>query len=279
MNDFDRHRPRLRAIAYRMLGSLADADDAVQESALRWHRADRATIDNPEAWLVRTCTRVSIDLLRRRRREAYTGPWLPEPVDEPVAEAPALAESLRLAFLLMLERLTPSERAAFLLREVFDTPYDEVAATLGVSEQACRQYVSRARRHLAEERARFTVAPRAELELMRRFGEALAAGDLSRLTALLASDARMVSDGGGKVIAARNVVTGADRVARFFGGIMGKAPPDLRWTPMMLNGALAIVGEVAGRVHSVLSIATDGDRITSVFIQRNPDKLARVTIN
>ncbi len=278
MNDFDPHRPRLRAIAYRMLGSVADADDAVQETALRWHRVDGAGIDNPEAWLTRTCTRVSIDLLRRRRREAYTGPWLPEPAEE-TAEAPALAESLRLAFLLMLERLTPHERAAFLLREVFDTPYDEVAAALGVSEAACRQYVSRARRHIADERARFTVAPRAEVELMSRFGAALAAGDFAAMTALLAADARLVSDGGGKVAAALNIVAGADKVARFFLGIAGKAPPDLKWTPVTLNGGVSVVGEAAGRIYGVLSIATDGERITSIFVQRNPDKLARVTLN
>ena len=278
MNDFDPHRPRLRAIAYRMLGSVADADDAVQETALRWHRVDRAGIDNPEAWLTRTCTRISIDLLRRRRREAYTGPWLPEPAEE-TAEAPALAESLRLAFLLMLERLTPHERAAFLLREVFDTPYDEVAAALGVSELACRQYVSRARRHIADERARFTVAPRAEVELMSRFGAALAAGDFAAMTALLAADARLVSDGGGKVAAALNIIAGADKVARFFLGIAGKAPPDLEWTPATLNGGVSVVGEAAGRIYGVLSIATDGERITGIFVQRNPDKLARVTLN
>lgn len=278
-DDFAPHRPRLRAIAYRMLGSVADAEDAVQETALRWHRTDRAGVDNPEAWLTRACTRVSIDLLRRRRREAYTGPWLPEPAEEPTADAPALAESLRLAFLLMLERLTPHERAAFLLREVFDTPYDEVAAALGVSEPACRQYVSRARRHIAEERTRFAVAPRAEVDLMTRFGSALAAGDLAGITALLATDARMVSDGGGKVIAALNIVSGAEKVARFFIGIAGKAPPELVWTPAMLNGAPAIIGEAGGRIFGVLSIATDGERITSVFVQRKPDKLAGVTIN
>ena len=280
MNDFDAYRPRLRAIAYRMLGSIADAEDAVQETALRWHGIDRARVVNPEAWLVRACTRVSIDLLRKRRREAYTGPWLPEPVaEEPAADVPALAESLRLAFLLMLERLTPSERAAFLLREVFDTPYEEVAAALGASEQACRQYVSRARRHLAEERTRFAVAPRAELELMTRFGAALATGDFAAITALLTADARMVSDGGGKVRAALNVITGADKVARFFVGIMGKAPSDLAFTATMLNGTPAVIGEAGGRIYGVFSIATDGERITSVFVQRNPDKLARVTLN
>ena len=278
-DDFAPHRPRLRAIAYRMLGSVADAEDAVQETALRWHRADRDKVDNPEAWLVRACTRVSIDLLRRRRRESYTGPWLPEPAVEPAADPPALAESLRLAFLLMLERLTPHERAAFLLREVFDTPYGEVAATLGVSEAACRQYVSRARRHIAEERTRFAVAPRAEVELMGRFGAALAAGDLSAITSLLAADARLVSDGGGKVVAALNVVTGADKVARFFVGIAGKAPADLVWVPAAFNGSPAIVGEVGGRIFGVMSIATDGERITSVFVQRNPDKLAGVMVN
>jgi RNA polymerase sigma-70 factor (ECF subfamily) len=276
-DEFDRHRPRLRAVAYRMLGSLADAEDAVQETALRWHRADRRPIDNPEAWLVRTCTRIAIDALRKRRREAYVGPWLPEPVAEPASNAtPMLAESLRLGFLLMLERLSPSERAAFLLREVFDTPYDEVAQALGVSEQACRQYVSRARRHIAEERTRFAVAPHAEVDLMTRFGAALMSGDIERVTEVLTGDARLVSDGGGKVVAALNVVRGAEKVARFFVGVARKAPAGLSWSALTLNGAPAMVAETDGHVFGILSIATDGERITDVYVLRNPDKLARI---
>jgi len=267
--------PRLRALAYRMLGSQADAADAVQDTAAKWLAADRSEVLNPEAWLVRTCTRASIDLLRRRKREAYVGPWLPEPLlEEEPAEAPALAESLRLAFLLMLERLSPAERAALLLHDVFDEDYADVAAALGSSEAAARQHVSRARRRIAEDRQRFAVAPQAERQLMEQFQGAVAAGDLDRLTHLFAPDAQLVSDGGGKRVAARNVITGADRIARFFLGVAAKRPLD--WRPAMVNGAPGWIALDGSEVMGTLGLATDGARITGLFLQRNPDKLAQV---
>jgi RNA polymerase sigma-70 factor (ECF subfamily) len=277
---FDTHAPRLRALAYRMLGVRADAEDAVQETALRWLRLpDRAGIDNPQAWLTRVCTRICIDALRARRgeRAAYVGPWLAEPYEEPAADVPALAESLRLAFLLMLERLSPAERAALLLREAFDADYDEVAEALDTSEAMARQHVSRAKRRVAEDRARFPVAPRAEAELMGRFAEAVASGDASRVAALLHPEARFVSDGGGKVLAALNVVEGADRVARLVIGVNRKWPAEATWAPAMLNGALTALGTVAGEPFATMTLATDGERITALFLLRNPDKLAVLT--
>ena len=278
---FALNRPRLSAIAYRMLGVRADAEDAVQETAIRWIGADRDGIANAQAWLTRVCTRICIDMLRRRRadRDSYVGPWLPEPVDEPAADVPALAESLRLAFLLMLERLSPNERAALLLHDVFDADYAEVAAALGASEAACRQHVSRARRHLAAERARFAVAPRAEAELMSGFSAAVASGDVAALGCLMAPDVRLVSDGGGKALAARNIVEGADRVARFFAGIARKVPEDLTWRQVVLNGAPALVGMQGGRVFGTLSLATDGEAISGLFFVRNPDKLGALTVH
>lgn len=271
---FSAAQPRLTALAYRMLGSHADAADAVQDTATKWLGADRGTIDNPEAWLVRTCTRASVDLLRRRKREAYVGPWLPEPTTEDAGDLPALAESLRLAFLLMLERLSPGERAALLLHDVFDEDYPAIAAAVGCSEAMARQHVSRARRRIAEDRQRFIVAPRAERDLMERFGAALAMGDLAGLTALLAPGAQLTSDGGGKRIAARNVITGADRVARFILGIARKHPIELR--AATINGALGALTIENGELSGAIGFATDGERITGVFLQRNPDKLANV---
>lgn len=271
-------RPRLFALAYRMLGSVADAEDVVQEAALRWHAADRSDVGNCEAWLVRTATRLSIDALRRRKRRAYVGPWLPEPIagDEPVVDTPVLAESLRLAFLLLLERLTPAERAAFLLRDVFDAPYDEVAAALGASEATCRQHVSRARRNLASGRARFRVEPRAEVELMGRFAQAVATGDMAGMLALLGADAELVTDGGGRATAALNVIAGADKIARFFLGLFRKMPPELVWTPAQVNGAPGVLMKLGDEPYAVWSLATDGSRITGLFAQRNPAKLGRI---
>ena len=267
-------RPRLAALAYRMLGSHSDAADAVQDTAAKWLATDQSAILNPEAWLIRTCTRASIDLLRRRKREAYVGPWLPEPSTEDAGDLPGLAESVRLAFLLMLERLSPAERAALLLHDVFDEDYADIAAAIGSSEAMARQHVSRARRRIAEDRQRFTVAPAAERQLMERFQGAVAAGDLAGLTALFAPDAQLVSDGGGKRLAARNVVTGAERIARFFLGVQRKRP--MQWRPVVLNGAVGGLAVEGGEVSGALSFATDGQRITGIFLQRNPDKLARL---
>ena len=269
------HRGRLFALAYRMLGSRADAEDVVQEAALRWARADVSMIANPEAWLVTATSRLAIDRLRalKRERAVYIGPWLPEPVEEAAADTPLLAESLRLAFLLMLERLTPSERAAFLMREVFDSDYTDIADALQCSAEAARQHVSRARRHVAAERERCVPEPQAELRLMSQFSAAIAAGDYDAMLSILAADAEAWSDSGGKVLAARNVIHGADKVARYLLGLGRKAGDDLCIVPVMANGGTALL-VTQGDDTTLISLATDGARISYLFLQRNPDKLA-----
>lgn len=302
---FERHRPALWALAYRMLGSVADADDAVQETFLRWHQGPRAGIRNARAWLIAACTRLCIDLLRsaRRRREEYVGPWLPEPLIEGLSldgvaagglVAGGLAmggthaggrldpaarlerdETLGTAFLLLLERLAPVERAAFLLHEVFDIDHAEIGAMLGKTPVAVRQIVSRARRRLGDARRRSTpITGTARRRLAQAFFAALRDGDLARLAALLAEDARAASDGGGKVVSARRVVTGADRVARFLVGLVRKQR-EPRYLPVLVNGMPGIVMVSAGRIHGTLSIAFGprSRRISHVFITRNPDKL------
>jgi RNA polymerase sigma-70 factor (ECF subfamily) len=276
-------RPRLFALAYRMLGSAADADDILQEAFLRWHQAD-TTPDSPAAWLTTVVTRLCLDRLKsaQRRRETYVGPWLPEPLPTPDAErAPdaaervSVAESVSFAFLLVLERLSPLERAVFLLREVFDVDFAEIATALERSEAACRQLFHRAREHVAAARPRFTPARPAHQALVVAFLTATATGDLDAMKRLLTDDVTMVPDSGGKVSAARKIVSGADRVAKFLAGATRQVSGhsfELRW----LNGEVALIDRSrAGVVHTVLvfSLAPDESRIARVSSIRNPDKL------
>src|SRR5918997_1138434 len=233
---FEPHRRRLLGLAYRMLGSMAEAEDAVQEAYLRWHDADRASVADPRAFLMTTTTRICLDVLKsaRLRREEYVGPWLPDPVTDTAALAPdaqtALAEDLSVALLLALDRLSPLERAAFLLHDVFDYSFAQVAAALGRSEAACRQLASRARARIREARPVGAVPPPGtassldpkHAELVSAFITASRSGDLDGLTRLLASDAKLVTDGGGKVPAALNVIEGAERVATFLAGVVRK---------------------------------------------------------
>ena len=233
---FEPYRRRLLGLAYRMLGSMADAEDAVQETYLRWHAADRDKVSDPRAFLMTTTTRICLDMLTsaRARREEYVGPWLPEPVVDTAALAPdsrtELAEDLSIALLLTLDRLSPLERAAFLLHDVFDFSFSEVATALERSEAACRQLAARARAHVRAARPRGATAPPARsgeidakhAQLMSAFVAATRSGDLNALTQLLASDVRVVTDGGGKVAAALNVLDGADRAARFLVGATRK---------------------------------------------------------
>src|SRR5947207_8634166 len=226
---FEPYRRRLLGLAYRMLGSMADADDAVQEPYFRWHGAARHNVSNPKAFLMTTTTRICLDMLTssRARHEEYVGPWLPEPVLDTVALAPdrrtELAEDLSIALLLTLDRLSPLERAAFLMHDVFDFSFTEVATTLERSEAACRKLATRARAHVRALRPRGATAPPARsgeidakhAQLMSAFAAATQSGDLNALTQLLASDVRIVTDGGGKVRAALDVIDGGDRAARF----------------------------------------------------------------
>lgn len=277
------HRRRLFGVAYRMLGNVQDAEDLVQEAFLRWHQAPRGDVENPEAWLVAVVTRLAIDRLRRatRERAAYVGPWLPEPVaPERLAPSPARgverASDLSMAFLVLLERLAPEERAAFLLRELFGTGYGEIAAILERSEAATRQIVHRARARVRADRARFAVAPGTVERLLRRFVAALERDDEQALLALFAVNATFTSDGGGKAQAARRIIAGVDRVVRLLLGIERKHGHPFGYRLAELNGEPALVQELAGGVFSATFVATDGDRILAMYRVMNPDKLGEV---
>lgn len=278
--EFERHRSLLRGLAYRMLGAVADADDVVQETFLRWQAADGEAIDNPRAWLVTACTRLAIDELRaaRRHREVYVGPWLPEPVvgdDAPgAAELAELNESLTLAFLLLLERLQPDERAALLLHEVLDLPHAEIGHVLGRTEQASRQLLARARRRLGSE-PRPPAAPAEQSARAEAFFAALETADVPALLAVLRDDAEAWSDGGGKVVAARRVIRGADRVARFLAGIATKRAGRFRLVGAEVNGRPGRLLMVGDAVAAAIAVEVDAAaRVAQVFIVRNPDKLA-----
>jgi RNA polymerase sigma-70 factor (ECF subfamily) len=275
--DLEHHRPRLFGIAYRMLGDAAEAEDLVQEAFLRWHQADRADVRAPEGWLVAVVTRLAID--RRRRlvteRAAYSGPWLPEPIaTERITADPAeLASDLSLALLVLLERLGPEERAAFLLREVFDAEYEEIAGMLEASVPAVRQMVHRARERVRGGRPRFAVPADAQERLLGRFLGALAADDRDALLAVFASDATFTSDGGGRVPAARNVLRGPDRITRFLLGLERKWRDVTTHEIRSLNGEPAIVTTALGRLFSVTAFETDGERIVAAYRVLNPEKL------
>jgi RNA polymerase sigma factor (sigma-70 family) len=279
---FEHHRPRLFGLAYRMLGAPADAEDVLHDTWLRLHAQELDALDDPEAWLVTVTTRLALDRLRRARaeREHYTGPWLPEPL-VPDAERPDLAfergESLTLSFLLLLERLSPDERAAFLLNEVFDYSHAEAAAILDITEDACRQRVHRARTRLRQGRPRFSVDEAAQRRLLQRFVAAMAEPSLDTLRALFAEDAVHVSDGGGVAPATLRPLHGADRLARLYlqiGRNIGGS--DVRYEHVTLNGAPALLQYQRGELVTALWIECDGERITAIHALRHPDKLARL---
>jgi RNA polymerase sigma-70 factor (ECF subfamily) len=269
-----------------MIGSVSEAEDIVQEAYLRYHRAQPADVESPKAYLSAVTTRLAIDHLRsaRVRREEYVGPWLPEPLlsdegaGDPSAQA-ELADSLSLAFLVLLERLSPVERAAFLLREVFAYPYDEIAEVIGKSEANARQLVTRARRHVDDERPRFEVDREAHEELTDRFLEATQNGDTEGLIELLAEDVYTYTDGGGKAQAPRRTVHGREHVARFMVGIArperGAAAVTLH--PVLVNGVPGRVARDAeGNAVAVLTLDVADGLVTAVRIVANPDKLAHL---
>jgi RNA polymerase sigma-70 factor (ECF subfamily) len=281
---FEQHRGRLWGVAYRMLGSRADADDMVQEAYLRWHgAAANDDVRAPQAWLVTTTTRLCIDRLRQRRAEraAYVGPWLPEPLieEEPAADAATeLASDLSVAFLALLERLAPEERAAFLLHDVFEADYAEIAAALDKSEDACRQIVSRARRRVRDERPRAVVSRAARERLVDAFIRAVELRDRGALVALFANEATLTSDGGGKAKAAHKVVRGGASVARFLLGVLRPAREYLELRRITVNREPGVALFVAGRLLAVTSLVTDGARILGVYTVLNPEKLPDVTL-
>jgi RNA polymerase sigma-70 factor, ECF subfamily len=275
---FEQHRGRLYGIAYRMLGTRAEAEDIVQEAWLRWDRAGH-DIRSTEAWLVTATTRLCIDRLRQLRaeRESYVGPWLPEPLTldtaPPADRAAELASDLSVAFLAVLERLAPEERAAFLLHDLFDSDYGAIAEILGKSEAACRQIVSRARKRVREDQPRVQVSTAARTRLLHRLVDAVQAQDPSALMDVLAADATWTSDGGGKTKAAKKVVSGAEHVARFGTGVFHRYLGQMEFRDIEINGEAGIAAMFAGRLISVISIRTDGHRILGVFSILNPDKL------
>jgi RNA polymerase sigma-70 factor, ECF subfamily len=271
-------RPLLFALAYRIVGTRADAEDVVQDAYLRWQAASGEEVRSPKAFLTTIVARLALDVLKaaRRQRETYVGPWLPEPLVQPIGTKPMeMAESLSLAFLRLLESLSPAERAAFLLREVFDAGYEEVAAALYTNESNSRQLVARARRHIQESRPRFAVDRERQSAVLRAFLAACATGDPSQVTALLSDDAVLYTDGGGKVSAALNPIVGADRVSRFLIGV-GRKIPALGVEFAEVNGGIGAVLLDAGRVYSVVAfdVAAEG-LIANLYIVSNPDKLPR----
>jgi RNA polymerase sigma-70 factor (ECF subfamily) len=281
---FLEYRSLLLGVAYRMLGSASEAEDIVQEAYLRWAAIPDGTADNPRAYLTTTVVRLCLDQLRsaRSRRENYVGEWLPEPVTadplEDGAAAVELADSLSLAFLVMLEELTPLERAAFLLREVFQFDYDEVGAMLGRSPQACRQLVARGKRHVAERRIRFDADQRHSQQVATSFMTAVTTGDLQGVLSLLAEDVVVHSDGGGKVTASRRPVYGRDKAARFLLGISRKRPAGTSLRETTINGQPGAVITVDGQVFGVVSLDIVSGVIAGVRIVVNPDKLSAVHV-
>jgi RNA polymerase sigma-70 factor (ECF subfamily) len=277
--EFERHRPRLFGIAYRMLSSRVDADDVLQDAYLRWHRGASDELRSPEAWLVTTVTRLCIDRLRaaRAEREHYVGPWLPEPLigeSAPAADAHAeLSSSLSIAFLVVLEQLTPDERAAFLLHEVFDTDYPEIAQILGKSEAACRQMVSRARKRVRDQRPRTEVTEAARRAVLERFVHAMQTQDKAALLKLVAEGASWVSDGGGRARAALKVIRGRERVVRFALGAVARHLDRLTFEMTAVNGEPALALRAGDALFSVITVRTDGVRILDVFTVLNPSKL------
>ena len=280
---FEWHRSLLFSIAYRMLGSVMEAEDVVQEAFLRWRGASGGEIHAPKSYLSTVVTRLSIDRLRsaKARREEYVGPWLPEPIateeGSDVAGAVALDETLSMAFLVLLESLTPVERAVFLLREVFDHDYAEIASLVGKSEDNCRQISRRARQSVAARRPHFESSPEQEERLMNSFLEACMSGDMESLLALLSEDATLWSDGGGKTRAALNPIYGADRVVRFFSGILRKAPPGFVVRRASINGRPGFIGYFEdGRPQSVTTFDVAEGSIRGIRLVVNPEKLGTV---
>lgn len=274
---FHEHRPLLFGLAYRMLGSVADAEDMLQEAYLRWQQTSPDSIASPRAFLVTVVSRLCINLLQsaRVRREKYIGQWLPEPLATPVEAADAADESLSMAFLLMLQRLSPPERIVFLLREVLDYPHAEIARIIGESEVYCRQILRRARQHVSHARARFAPSDKLHARVLAQFQTVVAGGELQPLLALLAEDVVLYSDGGGKGPALPVPIVGAAKVARGILGAQRKLVPRTLLTEMMrVNGQPALVSFLNARTYSVLLLDLADGRIRNIYIISNPEKLA-----
>ncbi|MFE6197425.1 RNA polymerase sigma-70 factor [Streptomyces sp. NPDC057838] len=284
---FEAHRPVLLGVAYRMLGRVADAEDVVQDAWLRWSGADRADVREPRGYLVRITTRLAIDRLRqiKSRGETYVGPWLPEPyvtdfgaTVPDTAERAVLADSVSFAVLVVLESLSPLERAVFVLREAFGFPYADIAAMLDRGEPAVRQLAGRARKHVEEGRPRYEVDPAQRRDLTERFLAAAAEGDLEGLMELLAPDVRLVGDSGGKARAPLRVLESADKVGRFLIGAARKGVQDLSVRFLELNGGPAVLMLSGGTPDAVFQLDVAEGRVQAVYVVRNPDKLRSLAL-
>jgi RNA polymerase sigma-70 factor (ECF subfamily) len=279
--DFESLRPYLFSMAYRLLGSASEAEDVVQDAYLRLGTAKADEIASPRAYLGTIVTRLCLDHLKSARvaRESYLGPWLPEPVptadlDPTPDEAVERREEISLAFLLLLERLTPEERAAYVLREAFDEPYDQIASVLGKSVAATRQLAHRARAHVAGGRSRFPASPREQERLTERFLAAAQRGDIQALTEAMATDVTLWSDGGDKALAARRPIAGRDAVARLLIGLMANLPADAHFSLAAINGGTGVLLWVGGELFSATTLDVAGDRVQGIRTVVNPDKLA-----
>jgi RNA polymerase sigma-70 factor, ECF subfamily len=279
------YRSKLLGLGYRMLGSRADAEDVLQDAYLRFR--DAREVRNTEAFLTTTVTRLCLDRLKsaRRARETYVGPWLPEPVIDDAALSPQaateLADDLSFALMLALERLSPTERAAFLLHDVFDARFSDVASILGKSEAACRQLATRARKAVRAARPSAPVSPETHARLLLAFSRAAASGDIAALTALLREDAVLFTDGGGKTLTALRPIRGAEKITRFFVGVAKKfagRPSDFRAEFRAINGVLGGLAFIDGKVVQTLSLAVDGEKIVAIYIVQNPEKLSGLAV-
>ncbi|ELP70661.1 RNA polymerase sigma-70 factor [Streptomyces turgidiscabies] len=276
---FVAHRNLLFTVAYEMLGSAADAEDVLQETWLRWVAVDLAQVRDQRAYLVRITTRQALNRLRTmsRRKEAYVGQWLPEPLltAPDVADDVELAESISMALMLVLETLSPTERAVFVLREVFDTGYDEIAAAVDKSPAAVRQIASRARRHVDARRPRQTVSPAEGRAVLESFQRVLETGDPQVLLDVLAPDVVLVSDGGGIKQAALRPINGADKVVRFLFGAAGKKDSPITFVPTMVNGGLALAVHLGDELDGIMAMRFENGLVTGLYYVRNPEKLTR----
>jgi RNA polymerase sigma-70 factor, ECF subfamily len=277
---FVAYRNLLFTVAYELLGSAADAEDVLQETWLRWVKVDVGQVRDQRAYLVRITTRQALDRLRtmRRRREAYVGPWLPEPLltAPDVAEDVELAESVSMALMLVLETLSPTERAVFVLREAFDIGYDEIAAAVDKSPAAVRQIAHRARQHVDARRPREVVSPSQTRAALEAFQRAVDTRDLQSLLDVLAPEVVLVGDGGGVKQATLRPIVGAEKVVRYFFGGFGKPEDTLTVDPAVVNGNPALVVRLDGELDGVLAIRVEDARITGLYYVRNPEKLTRV---
>ncbi|NEC84416.1 RNA polymerase sigma-70 factor [Streptomyces sp. SID12501] len=276
---FVAHRNLLFTVAYEMLGSAADAEDVLQETWLRWVEVDLTQVRDQRAYLVRITTRQALNRLRTmsRRKEAYVGSWLPEPLltAPDVAEDVELAESISMALMLVLETLSPTERAVFVLREVFDTGYDEIATAVDKSPAAVRQIAHRARRHVDARRPRQTVSPAESRAVLESFQRVLETGDPQTLLDVLAPDVVLVNDGGGIKQSALRPITGAEKVARFLVGVLGKNKSPITVAPTMVNGGLALVVHLDGELDGIMAMRVEDALVTGLYYVRNPEKLTR----